>query len=76
MKEKKVRKYKSSSNLENTCKIEVSTTMCDFIHSSTQTASKHKINDQCIANNQIDAHGSCSYKNYHKPFLNDKINDK
>ena len=72
MKEKKVRKDKSSPNLENTYKIKVSTTVCDSIHSSTRTVSKHIINDQCVVNDQIDAHGSCSYMNYCKIFLNSR----
>ena len=75
MKEK-VWKCKSSPNLENTYKTEIITTMYDSIHSSTQTVSKYKINDQYVMNDQIDAHGLCSYRNYYKAFLNDEINDK
>ena len=76
MKEKIMLKYKSSPNLEYTCKIEVSTTMCNSIYSSTRTANKHKINYQCVLNDWIDAHDSCSYMNYYKAFLNDEISDK
>ena len=38
----KVRKCKSSPNLEYTCKTEVSTTMCDSIYSSTRIENKQK----------------------------------
>ena len=71
-----MRKYKSSPNLEYTYKIEVSTTMCNSIYSSTRTTSKHKINEQCVMNDQIYAHGSYSCTNYYKAFLNDEIEDK
>ena len=64
MKEKKYRNINLVLNLDYTYKIVVSTTMCDSIYSSTRTTSKHKINDQCVVNDQIDAHGSCSYRNY------------
>ena len=42
----KVQKCKSSPNLEYTYKIEVSTTMYDFIHSSTRIANKHENYDE------------------------------
>ena len=62
-------KCKSSPNLEYTCKIVVSTTICNHIYSSTR-------NDQHIRNNQMDAHDSCSCRDYCKAFLNDEENDK
>ena len=42
-KTKRMWKRKSSPNLEYTCKIEVSTTMCNPIYSSTRIKSKHEI---------------------------------
>ena len=42
----KVRKCKSSLNLEYTCKTKVSTTMCDSTHSSTWIANKHENDDE------------------------------
>ena len=53
----KGQKCKFSTNLENIYKAEVNTTIYDSIYSSTRILSKHKINDQCIVNDQIDAHG-------------------
>ena len=44
-KRKKVRKYKSSPNLEYTCKTEVSTTVCNPVYSSTWIANKHEKNN-------------------------------
>ena len=76
MKEKRVLKYKSSPNLEYTCKTEVNTTMCNSIYSSTRTVNKCKKNDRCIMNDQTDIHSLCSCKNYYKTFLNDEIRDK
>ena len=74
--EKKLQKCKSSLNIEYTYKIEVSITICDSIYSSTRTASKHKINDWYVMNDQTDVHSSCSYRNYYKAYLNDEISDK
>ena len=67
MKEKKkVRKCKSSPNLEYTCKTEINITINNSIHSSTRTVSKRKINDQCIMNDQINARSSWPCRNYYE----------